>query len=93
MLEHLADGVNLEKHKKGLVIATTRTYADLLSDLLVDDDVHERTRSGNTLVGGDEVLEGQRTDKFLDVWLTPVSLSTSWTMYFSRTNVPSNQFA
>lgn len=35
------------------------THADLLANLLVDDHVYESTRSSNTILGGDQLLEGE----------------------------------
>lgn len=84
MLEHLADGVNLKKRERGVFRTHLRTYTDLLTNLLVDDDVHQRTRGGDTLVRSDEVFERQRTDKFLGIWLTPVPLSTRYTAYIQK---------
>ena len=39
------------------LLNTARAYADLLTNLLVYDYVHERTGDGDTLVGSDEILE------------------------------------
>ena len=60
--------------------------------LLVDDDVHQRTRGSNALVGTDEVFERQRTDKFLGIRLTSGPLSARYTTYITKKKVPSNEF-
>ena len=91
-MEHLADGVNLKKHERSAFLTSLSTYANLLTNLLVDDDVNQRTRGSNALVGTDEVFERQRTDKFLGIRLTSGPLSARYTTYITKKKVPSNEF-
>ena len=70
MLEDLTDGVDLRNGELVVAAIYSHTYTYLLANLLVDDNIHQRARRSNALVGSDEVLERQRADQLLDVGLT-----------------------
>ena len=53
------------------------TYADLLTNLLVDHDIDQCTRCIYSILSGDQLLIGHRNHQFLSLGVTSHTMS-SW---------------